>query len=228
MVFFSPETKLGSKITAAFATAAASAEQHIRAEGCSAVLVYPTADILSTVRVFPGISTLHSNTLTVRKCELEEVLRHCGIRPRLCGPCEAIRNRRKSCEPPPHCIAMIMVGMTSEYYDRDRMLLLGGFFGAFASISSACNCLASHGLCTWRRGFLVPWLMFYLILICLLFMVLAHSLFFQNLQLKQVFLFFMCVAMFSCWRHMHRQFLLMLHPRPEQVVVDVELLCGTT
>ena len=119
-------------------------------------------------------------------------------------------------------IAMIMVGMTSEYYDRDRMLLLGGFFGAFASISSACNCLASHGLRTWRRGFLVPWLMFYLILICLLFMVLAHSLYFQNLQLKQVFLFFMCVAMFSCWRHMHRQFLLMLHPRPEQVVVDVE------
>ena len=30
-------------------------------------------------------------------------------------------------------IAMIMVGMTSEYYDRDWMLLLGGFFGAFAS-----------------------------------------------------------------------------------------------
>jgi hypothetical protein len=117
-------------------------------------------------------------------------------------------------------IAMIMVGMTSEYYDRDWMLLLGGFFGAFASISSACNCLASHGLRTW--------LMFYLILICLLFMVLAHSLYFQNLQLKQVFLFFMCVAMFSCWRHMHRQFLLMLHPRPEQVVVDVELLSGTT
>jgi hypothetical protein len=28
--------------------------------------------------------------------------------------------------------------------------------------------------------------MFYLILICLLFMVLAHSLSFQNLQLKQV------------------------------------------
>jgi hypothetical protein len=27
---------------------------------------------------------------------------------------------------------------------------------------------------------------------------------------------------------MHRQFLLMLHPRPEQVVVDVELLSGTT
>ncbi len=77
MVFFSPETKLGSEITAAFATAAASAEQHIR--GCSAVLVYPTADFLSTVRVFPGISSLHGNTLTVRECELEEVLRHCGI-----------------------------------------------------------------------------------------------------------------------------------------------------
>jgi len=55
------------------------AEQHIRAKGCSAILVYPTADILSTVRVFPGISSLHSNTLPVRECELEEVLWHCGI-----------------------------------------------------------------------------------------------------------------------------------------------------
>jgi len=36
-------------------------------------------------------------------------------------------------------IAMIVVGMTSEYYDRDRMLFLGGMFGAFASLSSACN-----------------------------------------------------------------------------------------
>ena len=62
MVFFSPETKLGSKITAAFATAAASAEQHIRAEGCSAVLVYPTADIFFLVRVcsVPGISTIRT------------------------------------------------------------------------------------------------------------------------------------------------------------------------
>jgi hypothetical protein len=36
-------------------------------------------------------------------------------------------------------IAMIVVGMTSEYYDRDRMLFLGGIFGTFASFSSACN-----------------------------------------------------------------------------------------
>jgi hypothetical protein len=36
-------------------------------------------------------------------------------------------------------IAMIRVGMTFAYYDRDRMLLLGGFFSCFASDSSACN-----------------------------------------------------------------------------------------
>ncbi len=54
------------------------------------------------------------------------------------------------------------------------------------SVLYYCYSLASHGLRTWRRGFLVPWLMFYLILICLLFMVLAHTLSFQNLQLKQV------------------------------------------
>ena len=36
-------------------------------------------------------------------------------------------------------IAMIVVGMTSEYYDRDRMLFFGGMFGAFASLSSVCN-----------------------------------------------------------------------------------------
>jgi hypothetical protein len=36
-------------------------------------------------------------------------------------------------------IAMIVVGMTSEFYDRDRMLFFGGMFGAFASLSSVCN-----------------------------------------------------------------------------------------
>ena len=30
------------------------------------------------------------------------------------------------------------------------------------------------------------------------------------------------VAVFSCWRHMHRQFLMMSLPRPEAVVMDVE------
>ena len=30
------------------------------------------------------------------------------------------------------------------------------------------------------------------------------------------------VAVFSCWRHMHRQFLMMSLPRPEAVIMDVE------
>ncbi len=36
-------------------------------------------------------------------------------------------------------IAMIRVWMTFAYYDRDRMLLLGGFSSCFASDSLACN-----------------------------------------------------------------------------------------
>ena len=30
------------------------------------------------------------------------------------------------------------------------------------------------------------------------------------------------MAVFSCWRHMHRQFLMMALPRPEATVMDVE------
>ena len=34
--------------------------------------------------------------------------------------------------------------------------------------------------------------------------------------------YYLTVAVFSCWRHMHRQFLMMSLPRPESTVVDVE------
>ena len=37
------------------------------------------------------------------------------------------------------CMAMLVVGMTSEFYDRDRMLLLAAIFGSFSALSSVCN-----------------------------------------------------------------------------------------
>merc|ERR1712008_57680 len=59
--------------------------------------------------------------------------------------------------------------------------------------------------------------------ICYLIMHMAHSLYFEQTQWRHVFLFFANIAVFSCWRHMHKQYILMALPRPqEQTVVDVE------
>jgi hypothetical protein len=46
--------------------------------------------------------------------------------------------------------------------------------------------LAAHGLRSWRRGFLVPWLMYYLMILGILVMYLARLFYFHALNLKQV------------------------------------------
>lgn len=121
-------------------------------------------------------------------------------------------------------ISLITVGLTNTgfYSKKEQMIVLGGAFGIGASISALCNSLATHGLRSWRRGFLLPWLIYYLIILCALVMVLARFFYYEPLNLKQVFLFMICLCLFSCWRHLQKQFLLMAYPRPEQVVVDVE------
>merc|ERR1712098_281881 len=59
-------------------------------------------------------------------------------------------------------VALITLALTSQVdTGRDRMIMYGGIFGVFASISAMCNSLASHGLRTWRRAFLLPWLLFF-------------------------------------------------------------------
>lgn len=119
-------------------------------------------------------------------------------------------------------ISLISLGLTNDYYNKERMIVLGGVFGVAASLSAMCNSLASHGLRSWRRGFLIPWMLYYLVVLCLLLMFLARSFYYEHLNLRQVFLFLICLTMFSCWRHFQKQFQLMAYPRPEQVVVDVE------
>ena len=47
--------------------------------------------------------------------------------------------------------------------NRDQIVIFGGMFGVFASVSALVNSLASHGVRTWRRNFLLPWLAFYLV-----------------------------------------------------------------
>merc|ERR1712002_475556 len=57
----------------------------------------------------------------------------------------------------------------------------------------------------------------------MLIMHMAHSLYFEQTQWRHVFLFFANIAVFSCWRHMHKRYILMALPRPQhQTVVDVE------
>lgn len=121
-------------------------------------------------------------------------------------------------------IALITMALTNQLDHRDRMIMFGGLFGVFASISALVNSLASHGVRTWRRNFLLPWLAFFLVVLGMLIMHMAHSLYFEQTQWRHVFLFFANIAVFSCWRHMHKQYILMALPRPQeqQTIVDVE------
>merc|ERR1711892_996515 len=59
-------------------------------------------------------------------------------------------------------IALITMALTNQLDHRDRMIMFGGLFGVFASVSALVNSLASHGIRTWRRNFLLPWLAFFL------------------------------------------------------------------
>jgi len=119
-------------------------------------------------------------------------------------------------------ISLLTVGLTNSYYDKEKMIALGGIFGVAASISATCNSLATHGLKSWKRGFLVPWLLFYLVVLSVMVLGLARSFYYEHLNLRQVFLFLICLSLFSCWRHLQKQFLLMAYPKPELIVADVE------
>merc|ERR1712181_94656 len=102
-------------------------------------------------------------------------------------------------------ITLISMALSNQVKDQDnRMVFAGGLLTLFGSLSAMCNSLASHGLRTWRRAFLLPWLLFFLLVLAFLFLLLATY------------------CLFSCWRHIHKQYLTMAFPRPEQVVVDVE------
>merc|ERR1712080_604150 len=110
----------------------------------------------------------------------------------------------------------------------DICYLIGGITLIAMALSNQVkdqdNRLASHGLRTWRRAFLLPWLLFFLLVLAFLFLHLAQVFYHYHLRLKweHLFLFLATYCLFSCWRHIHKQYLVMAFPRPEQVVVDVE------
>ena len=88
-------------------------------------------------------------------------------------------------------IGMIILAVTNNVQTPNRSLVIvsGGALGFYASISALVNSLASHGMRTWRRGFLLPWLGFYMTIFCLLVSYLANSLYENRLRWNHVFLF---------------------------------------
>jgi len=114
------------------------------------------------------------------------------------------------------------MALTEQFANHGKMIMFGGVFGVVASISAICNSMASHGVKTWKRLFLLPWLLFYSSLLVFLLMLLGYSLYCLRAEWKHVFLLFAIVSVFTCWRHMQRQYLLMSQPRPRSLVIDVE------
>merc|ERR1712061_862377 len=85
-------------------------------------------------------------------------------------------------------IALVTMALANQMEERNRMVVYGGLFGLFASVSAICNFFASHGLRTWRRGVLLPWLFFFLLVIGLLTMNMIRDLWCHHIQ---------CVTFFS-------------------------------
>merc|ERR1712226_1013638 len=122
-------------------------------------------------------------------------------------------------------ITLISMALANQMQEQHaEMIRVGGVLTLFGSLSAMCNSLASHGLRIWRRAFLLPWLLFFLLVLAFLFLQLAQVFYRYPLNLKweHLFLFLATYCLFSCWRHIHKQYLVMAFPRPEQVVVDVE------
>merc|ERR1711973_724791 len=93
-------------------------------------------------------------------------------------------------------VTLIVMALTSDK-ENSEMILCGGAFGIFATISAMCNSLACHGLRCWRRSFLIPWLSFYLMVLGIVTTCSLQALYSQK-------------------------FLVMAFPRPDQVTLDIE------
>merc|ERR1712223_211876 len=106
-------------------------------------------------------------------------------------------------------ITLISMALSNQVNDQEnRMVFAGGLLTLFGSLSAMCNSLAIHGLRTWRRAFLLPWLLFFLLLLAFLFLHLAQVFYEHHLRLKweHLFLFLATYCLFSCWRHIHKQY----------------------
>lgn len=117
-------------------------------------------------------------------------------------------------------IVLVCVGFSTNTQQRDSLTIAGGVLGLFSIITFSCNSLAVHGLRTWKRLLLVPWLIFWLIILGSLVFQLITSVFIRSGQhnmpgFQQALELILCFCVFSVWCNMRKQVALMAHSREE-------------
>jgi len=97
---------------------------------------------------------------------------------------------------------------------RSQVLLsMMGFF----MTSFMCNSLAIYGLSARKRGFLLPWLVFYSAVKILLILAFISNILHRPLNLDQLFLLLILMSVMSAWRHLQAQYILMGLPQASLV-----------
>eukprot|EP00091_Calanus_sinicus_P005036 TRINITY_DN1539_c0_g1_i1.p1 TRINITY_DN1539_c0_g1~~TRINITY_DN1539_c0_g1_i1.p1 ORF type:complete len:195 (-),score=33.93 TRINITY_DN1539_c0_g1_i1:253-837(-) len=103
-------------------------------------------------------------------------------------------------------------------YRRHILLCMIGFF----TTSFICNSLAIYGVSSWKRGFILPWLVFFSAVKIFLALAFISNVLNRPLNLDQLFLLLLLMSIMSAWRHMQVHYILMGLPRPSFVITDVE------
>jgi hypothetical protein len=110
---------------------------------------------------------------------------------------------------------LVCVGFSTNAGQKNSLAIAGGILGLFSIITFSCNRLAVHGLRTWKRILLMPWLMFWLVILGCLVFDLVTSVFFRQCIGKQALELILCFCVFSVWCIMWGQVALMAHSREE-------------
>jgi len=118
-------------------------------------------------------------------------------------------------------VTLISLALTSQVEGgKFTMITYGGILGVFASISALCNSLAHHGLRSWKRLLLLPWLIFFLVVQVIITLHLSHNIYFPRVQWRHLLLFLANIAVLTSWRQMYSLFIMMKQQRPQERDVE--------
>jgi len=93
---------------------------------------------------------------------------------------------------------------------------------AFFTTSFTCNSLAIFGVCSGKRLFILPWLIFFFGVKIVLMITFVNDILLQPLNMGQFFLVLLLLLFLSAWRHMQVQYLLLGVASQRQVVDSAE------
>jgi len=110
-----------------------------------------------------------------------------------------------------HRIFFIFIGLQLVRYSFTFSYGNNGFYSS----------LAIYGVTSWKRGFILPWLIFYSAVKIFLILALISNIMNYALNLHQLFLLLVLFSVISAWRHIQIQFILMGMPRPTLVSLSI-------